>query len=186
MDVDVRRPGHAPSPNAIRSATSCFVDDALGAGRPIRDEMPDGTVLSFEYDRLDNVVRRSDNYGTTVTTEYTATGCIARRTLPGGHAWEFHHDMLDRLREIKNPHGEVYEYRYDRAGRLIEEISFDGEVTRLQHGRDNLLKRTEFIDDTWLEFVHDERRGIVEERSPHGNKRYERDEYGRILRAVPR
>ncbi|MFI5378868.1 MAG: RHS repeat domain-containing protein, partial [Tepidisphaerales bacterium] len=40
-------------------------------------------------------------------------------------AAEFQHDILDRLREIRNPRGEVYEYRYDRAGRLIEEISFD-------------------------------------------------------------
>jgi RHS repeat-associated protein len=156
--------------------------DALG--RVVERTLPDGTHLLISVDALGNVTRSDDGSGPAVVMEYTGTGTLCRRTMPDGQVWEFEHDAMERLRAIKNPKGETYELRLDRAGRITEEKTFDGRYIRYQHTRAGRLARIDYDDDSWRAFQYDPAGHIVEESSPHGSRIFERDELGRVVKAI--
>jgi RHS repeat-associated protein len=89
-------------------------------GRPQREELPEGIVRSFAYDKMGYCVDvRGDEGEQRVS--YWAMGKVARQTL-GGRETEFQHDTEGRLTAVVKPGGGVHRFEHDAAGRVITEV----------------------------------------------------------------
>ncbi|MCC6556959.1 MAG: RHS repeat protein [Polyangiaceae bacterium] len=169
------------------------VTDALGRafrmqydalGRMIRHTSPDGAVVEKAYDALGRLVEERDPVGGRIALEHAGVHSLRRQTMQDGQAWTSEYDSLERLRAVKNPRQEAWEYRYDRAGKLREERTFDGRVIRYQYARNERPLRIDRNDGAWRTFKTDATGRVLEEGSPHGALIFERDELGRVIRAV--
>jgi RHS repeat-associated protein len=152
-------------------------------GRPTRETLPDGTVLAYSWDAMGNVVETRDGTNTDAA-EYAGTGALVRRRLADGSQWQFRHDVLERLREVRNERGETHRINYDRAGRVSEEELFDGQTTRYRYGKNNLVSRIDYADKSHIEREYDGMGQLVREIRPDGAVAYERNEVGWIRKAT--
>jgi RHS repeat-associated protein len=159
-----------------------FECDAIG--RVVAAHYPDGTASYAAFDPIGNLVKYVDPLGNVSTMAYEGTRSLTRYTLPDGRVWTFAYDRQERFRRVKNPRAEIHEVDYDRVGRVVRERTFDGRVTEYRYSRAERLCRIDYPDGTFRELVHDPLGNLVEDISPHGNIRFERDEQGRLLRAV--
>src|SRR6185369_15162562 len=89
-----------------------------------------------------------------------------------------------RLVCVENPMREAYRFEYDRAGRVREERTFDGRVLGYQYSKADRLSRMERPDGTWRAFAYDPTGNLVRETSSHGSMTFDRDELGRLVKAV--
>jgi RHS repeat-associated protein len=160
-----------------------YVDHDL-LGRPVTVRYPDGTETRTEYDARGNVVKYTDALGHVTTMEYAGTGSLTKQTTPDGQSWEFQYDSIERLTRIKNPWCERYDFEYDRAGRVREEKTFDERRLKYQYSLANRLSRIENPDETWRAFLYDRLGNVVQENSPHGGLKFERDDLGRLKTAT--
>lgn len=174
--------GRVTSVTDALGRTSRLQRDALG--RVVRHAAPDGAVVQRAYDAEGRVSEERDPLGGHIVLEHGGVHSLLRQTMQDGQAWRCEYDALERLRAVKNPKEEAWEYRYDRAGRLREERTFDGRVLRYRYSRGEHPLRIERNDGAWRSFKNDATGRVLEEDSPHGATRFERDELGRVVRAV--
>jgi RHS repeat-associated protein len=159
-----------------------IVYDALG--RPVEQRYPDGSVHRHEYDALDRPVRDIDPLGRAVTSVYAGAHSLRAVTLQDGSVWRFDYDRLERLRKVTTPRHESWEYAYNRAGAVIEERTFDGRRIGYQYDRGEYPSRVDRNDGSYRAFRYDGTGRILLEQNPDNEATYERDELGRLVRAV--
>ncbi|MGK3986473.1 DUF6531 domain-containing protein [Sorangium sp. So ce136] len=174
--------GRVVSATDALGRTSHFQRDALG--RVILHTAPDGAVVEMAYDALGRQIGERDPLGGRIALEHGGVHSLLRQTMQDGQAWTCEYDRLERLRAVKNPMQEAWEYRYDRAGRLREERTFDGRVLRYAYSLGEHPLRVERNDGAWRSFKTDATGRVLEEDTPHGATRFERDALGRVVRAV--
>lgn len=174
--------GRLVSHTEPRGYTTRYEYDLLGQLVEARET--DGAVSRWTYDALGKVVETRSPSGWVRTTKYSGTGVPVSFSLGEGTNWDFINDVNEELRAARNPRGEKYEFRRDRTGRITETVGFDGVVTRYQTGKNELVSRIEYEDETWREFSYDGRGDLVEERSPHATCTIGRDEFGRTVEAT--
>jgi RHS repeat-associated protein len=158
------------------------VYDALG--RAVEQRYPDGSVHRHEYDALDRPTRDVDPLGRAVTSSYGGAHALRSVTRQDGSVWRFEYDRLERLRKVITPRHEVWEYGYSRAGEVVEERTFDGRRLGYQFNRGEQPVRVERNDGSYRAFQYDATGRILFEENPDNEARFERDELGRVVRAV--
>jgi len=158
--------------------------DYDGLGQPVTVRFADGTSARSVYDARGNVIEFSDPLGQTTRMEYGGTGVLRKLVRPDGQAWAFHYDQDERLHEIVNPGHESYQFSYDVEGRVVRERTFDGRRIEYTYNKAERLCRIAYPDATWRELLHDPLGNVVEEHSPDGDIVFERDSFGRLLKAT--
>jgi len=178
--------GHQLTRTEVSRAGERFVTrsewDRCGRQRLLR--YANGVGYDIEHDGEGNVVKVTDHLGRVTSMRYVGVGRLAELVAVDGGRWTISYDPNGRIREVKNPRGEPYAYRYDRAGRCVETRSFDGRVTKLYYNDRNLVSRVEHQDGGYVAWTHDVRGLVTSEVTPESSRRYERNEFGVLLKAV--
>src|SRR6185295_6195840 len=126
-------------------------------------------------------IRQEDAEGRAYELTYAGTGKLVKLKDPLGNVHRIEYDALERPRRIVNPRAETYEVAYDRAGRLAEEKTFDERRVRYTYSRANRVSRLDWSDGTFRLFTYDALGYQLEDRTPDGVIKYERDALGFVL-----
>ena len=171
--------------------------------RPLSVTTPDGGTWEFGYDRMGNMVSRTnpegaetrltykdgmvcsvkDPYGVVTRLGYDAWRNLTEAADSRGNVSRYGYDRLGRCVRVDNPKGAVQEREYDNIGRVVRVLDFDGNDIHLSYdGIDNLteyrdsLQRVEYgYSGMWKLTRRRDHRGVV-------NFRYDREE--RLVRVI--
>lgn len=105
--------------------------DAAGRLETSTDEL--GRVTFVSYDSMDNVISRTDSYGTT----------------------NYDYDNMQRLVKLTNPDGSEVQYAYDFLGRLVKVTDENGNETVNDYRKDSLLMRTLDASGKYTAYLYD-------------------------------
>lgn len=152
--------------------------------RIVARRFPDGSVVRQDYDALDRQTREVDPSGQVSTLRYGGTHSMLEQVHPDGSVWKFGYDKLERLSRVETPMHEAWDYLYDRAGRLVEERTFDGRSLTYQYDRGEFCRRVDRNDGSYRATTLDATGRVLVEETPDGDASYDRDELGRVIRAV--
>jgi RHS repeat-associated protein len=165
--------------------------------------LPSGAELHWSYDLEGNVTRRVGPDGKTYSYEYGAFDLLQSVTRPSGSGLRFHYDDEARMTSVENERSERWSYEYDLAGRRIAERDFSGRLLRFEYDRSGLLtkringkgettvmerdkagriSRRESTDGTIASFEYDASGRVIDATNESIKVRFERDEYGRVVR----
>lgn len=103
-----------------------------------------GATIEREFDALDRLVRRTDQFGNAIGYEYDPAGNLVRLTYSDGKAVEYRYDELNRLVEVIDWAGRSTRYAYDQVGNVVQAALPDGSV--LERSYDALGRVTSVAD----------------------------------------
>ncbi|RML96875.1 RHS protein, partial [Pseudomonas savastanoi] len=138
-------------------------------GEVLRINHPDGSVESFTYNALGQVLSHTDGKGQITRLSHNARGLPTRREDAKGKAVAYQYDKAIRLTALVNENNATYNFVYDNADRLIEEKRIDNLTRRFSYNLGGHL--------TQVEEIGYGEKGEQPRRSTH----LERDPIGRLL-----
>jgi len=97
-----------PNGSVTRDAVTSYTYDSRGTVNAITD--PEANTVRFAYDRVGNVVSRTDARGNATLLEFDAKGQVLK---------------------LKDPMGRTFAFAYDKVGNTIDQRDFAGNQTRL-------------------------------------------------------
>lgn len=153
-------------------------------GHIVRWSRPDGTVTEATWDRQGNIATHTDPLGRVSRFEHVGTGIIGRVTLANGQMVRFVYDSDERLVRIVNQRLETFELTWDRADQVVGEKTFDGRSLSYRYDLAGRVVRSDEPDDEWRELAYDALGNVIENRGPDVQLTFERDERGRLVKAV--
>ena len=86
----------------------------------------DGAVITTQYDDLDRMIRRTDQYGNTIQYAYDPFGNLIKLTYSDGLAVTYKYDANNRLISVIDWEGNTTSYSYDSIGNLLTTTHLDG------------------------------------------------------------
>jgi len=167
--------------------------------------LPTGGQIRWDYDAEGNLTRRTGPDGSAYSYTYGPFDLRTSVVRPSGTVLRFHHDLEGRLASVENEKGELWKYTYDLGGRVVEEQDFTGRVERFGYDRSGLcirrtngrgevvefernqggqITRRKLADGSEVRFAYDSNGLMSEATNPWITVKFERDEYGRVLREI--
>ncbi|MEM1263492.1 MAG: Ig-like domain-containing protein [Pseudomonadota bacterium] len=168
-----------------------FVRD--GQGRIEEIQVPDGTVLQYDYDANGDLISFTDQENQVTTFTYRAgiehyledildpRGIRVARNLydtegrleatidADGNRIEYTHNVVGRTETIRDRRGNSTTYIYDDDGNVLSETNALGETTLRTYDLDrNVLTETDPLNNTTT-FTYDLRGNVLTEADPLGN-----------------
>ena len=167
--------------------------------------LPDGAQIQWEYDCEGNLISRIGPDGSTYSYSYGPFDTLQSIIRPSGAILRFHNDLEGRLIAVENEKGQQWKYLYDAAGRVIGEQDFagrkqafaydgsglrvkringKGEITEITRNKAGQIIRTKASDGAVITFEYDTNGFVSAATNQWTAVRFERDEYGRIVREI--
>ncbi|MFO0590462.1 MAG: DUF6531 domain-containing protein [Polyangiaceae bacterium] len=153
-------------------------------GRPVEVRFPDGRATRSTYEPLGHLASFTDALGETTRLEYAGTGVLVKLIQPDGQVYRFRYDENEQLRRVENPCAERYSFDYDEVGRVTRERTFDARWLEYQYNKANRLARIQYGKEDWRAFSYDPLGNVIEDRCLDGGMFFERDNLGRLKKAV--
>lgn len=135
------------------SAGNKIAEVITAEGKPAR-------TVAYEYDlanRLTSQITDQGGLNITETMAYDRVGNVISKTDPNGHVMTYEYDLNDRLIRQTNAEGITTYNGYDRVGNRISVVNGKGAVTNFEYDDNNrevaiilpLAEHTRFIDGEW-------------------------------------
>jgi len=167
--------------------------------------LPTGAKIQWDYDAEGNLTRRTGPDGSAYSYTYGPFDLRKSVERPSGAVMRFQHDLEGRLSAVENEKGEQWNYTYDLGGRIVEEQDFAGRVERFAYDRSGLctqrtnargeviefernqagkITRRKLADGSETRYAYDSNGLVTEAANQWITVKFERDEYGRVLREI--
>ncbi|EHY2324971.1 RHS repeat protein, partial [Escherichia coli] len=109
-------------------------------GNILREEAPDGSTTTYEWDEFHHLLARHSPAGRVEKFEYNAAlGQLSRYTAADGAEWLYRYDERGLLSNITDPAGQTWTQQCDERGLPVSLVSPQGEETRLAYTAQGLL-----------------------------------------------
>ncbi|EFG4587904.1 TPA: hypothetical protein JLQ76_004652 [Escherichia coli] len=106
----------------------------------LREEAPDGSTTTYEWDEFHHLLARHSPAGRVEKFEYNAAhGQLSRYTAADGAEWQYRYDERGLLSNITDPAGQTWTQQCDERGLPVSLVSPQGEETRLAYTAQGLL-----------------------------------------------
>src|SRR6266540_1667950 len=129
-------------------------------------------VLVTAYDKLANVVAKTDGNGHTTTYAYDLNNRVVAQTDPVGNIYRFGYDAVGNQVQVTDPRGNVTTFQYDRNNRQVKEIRPSVEVYTIDAGLRTLAPTfTKQYDAVGNEVQAIDANGFITTRYFDGNNR---------------
>lgn len=130
---------------AMRLPERDIVHELDENGNIVRSTGDGPNPILREFDALDRLVSRSDEWGNTVGYAYDANGNLSLLTYSDGKQVRYGYDLVDRLVEVEDWDGNVTRYSYDDADNLSRVELPDGSVIEYRY---DIANRMVGVTDT--------------------------------------
>ncbi|EES5964275.1 RHS repeat protein, partial [Escherichia coli] len=109
-------------------------------GNILREEAPDGSTTTYEWDEFHHLLARHSPAGRVEKFEYNAAhGQLSRYTAADSAVWQYRYDERGLLSNITDPAGQTWTQQCDERGLPVSLVSPQGEETRLAYTPQGLL-----------------------------------------------
>jgi RHS repeat-associated protein len=177
--------------------------DRDAGGRPMRLELPDGSVHAYTFSPSGELLELATPRGRTVyrfapcrrllgvqtpdeppieLTWGTAPGDLLQVRNEAGDVYAYEYDVEGRLIREVDFRGFGWRYRYDRAGRLTNIAGDDGQATEVEYDAVGRLVRQSAATGEERLFAYDGEGRTISARAGDVEVRFERDALGRVVR----
>ena len=169
--------------NAKGKLIATYTEDGLGAGvqtssttydawgRTATETDAAGVTLSYEYDKMDRVVkitRLNDNV-VLETRTYDAAGNLKTVTDALNHTTTYTYDALGNLTQIVNPDGSATQYAYDKLGRIVSTTDALGNTASYTYDANGNQTSATDAEGNTTSYTYDAAGQLVSSADPSGS-----------------
>ncbi|MDO4260277.1 MAG: DUF6531 domain-containing protein, partial [Actinomycetaceae bacterium] len=154
------------------------------AGRLIAKTDPLGGRTEILVDQAGDEVGTIDELGRPFRMELDSAGMVSNVELPDGTTWEFTHDALSRLTQMRDGSGGTWDLEFDKAGHPLVGTDPTGVPTIATVGTAGFTDSITALGATYSS-ERDRLGRLISETGPDGaSSHYEYDRCGRLVCAV--
>ena len=158
----------------------CYHDNV---GNVIGLKMPNGRVITSEFDALNRLVSQSDQIGTMYSCTYDPNGRVLSYTNAEGHTSTFEYDALGRIMTNTDALGNSIYYSYDANGNMLTRLDRNGHATIYTYDAMNRrISATDALGNV-TNYIYDAMGKVVQITNALGNAtNFERDLKGKLVK----